>query len=696
MTQYLQKRHPHASPDEITAFVQKIVKDTCKVPETEAVVHKYEGHSDKITVSLASYTQKTIGENNLLPSGTCYLPVSKKESFLRISIEDKIKERNDYKKKYLAAEAEGKVQESQYYNQNQANAKIFNNAIAGGMRLDQFILSCRAGFNAITSMGRLSVKQAYSFIERAVNGNLYLPTVDSALTYVLNHIQTIPTDFGPMLTDHHLYQPTIQDVLDYLRSSLGNYCFRADYSPLESLLCTLTDIELAYVFYAGCLSNLCRFNNDLMRRWIDSCFIRGPIERSLWQDIDTKEVKSFRSDVEACVLSTNYTRLGLKKGTTDKWNSIKNAAEDNPDGLREFIYCCRHFVTHFEQMVGVLQPIFQVNTTFAQLLFHDKMARQTVPLSDTDSNIFSTQEMIRWKCGKIDFSQEAYEMNAMVTFILSQSLEHVFARLSAGFGAEGKDVFRISMKNEFLYPVLIATALGKHYLAIATMQEGSLLPKLRKDIRGIGFRSSVYPRAIRDDFEKYVVDLFTEIQKGEPIRAASVLKHVADVEQTIYKSISNRDSDYLQTVSIKRKEEYADAATSVYHYYELWQAVFADTYGEMVIPNKCFKIPLKDGNRLFKDAAFLERLEKDHPDIHKKWIAFKDRPGNRDISAVMVPPFKGKIHPFFVEIMDVRAHVCSVMAGYYHMLDALGIGNVDIRCNGLVSDFYDPSTFLIE
>lgn len=695
MTLYLKTLHPERSAEEIEAFIKDIVRKRAKSPMVQAVHHKREGYSEDIEMRLDKFIVQIIGKNNLSPSGSCYLPVEVKESFLRRSIEAKIKARNEFKHMYLGFEAQGKKREAQYYYQKQANAKIFNNAIAGGMRIKQFILGSLAGFNAITSTGRMSVKQGYSFIERAVNGNIYLPSSADAISYILNHASHVPEEFAALIQQDILYVPTTQQVTDYLVTSVENYVQRPNAAWIQSLLTGLDDTKLAYVFYAGCLSNLCRYNETMMRGWIDSCFISEKIDPVLYQDIDPAEVKSFPGDVISCILSTNYKRLGENPKKPGKWNSLKDAAKFNPEGLKEFIYVCRHFQENFQKLLHVIRPIFQIQTTFSRLTHQNRMARYTVPLSDTDSNIFSTQELIRWKRGKLDFHQESYEMNAMVTFILSQSLEHVFARLSSGLGIAQKDVFRISMKNEFLYPILLSTSLAKHYLAIATMQEGSLLPNPRKDIKGVGYRSSAYPKLIRDGFDKFVVDLFAEIEKGEPIEAASILSHIAGIEHTINQSILDRESVYLQTVSVKRKEDYADPMGSSYFYYELWSSVFAEEYGEMVIPNKCYKIPLKNGKRLFRDPVFLSHLEQTHPVIHKNLMRFMANYPKRDITYLLIPPFKGNIQPFFTEIMDVRAHISQVMMAYYHTLDGLGIGTVDKRANGLVSDFYNPAQLAV-
>ena len=689
MVQFLKIKYPHESDETISGFVKQTIRERMKVPVVEAVVHEREGCSKMITMPLDAYVRVHIADNNLTPSGTCYIPVSKKESFLRITIDGKVKERNVLKKLYLGYEAQGQKREAQYYYQGQANAKIFNNAIAGGMKITQFIYGCKAGFNAITSIGRISVKQGYSIIERSVNSNLFLRSIDDCISYVLNHVRFINPDFASLITNQTIYCPTIDDVMRYLLTSLERYQRRYDARDLLQIVSGLKDHERAYVFYAGCFNNLCRFNDTLMRSWIDSCFLPETIDPALYQDIDITEVKSFADDVITCCLSTNYKRLGKnpEKGT---WNSLKDAAKFNPQGLQEFIYCCRHFVKNFTAFLPILKPIMHVQTTLGKLTCHPDMARITVPLSDTDSNIFSLQEIIRWKRGKIDFSQASYEMNGLTTFILSQTLEHVFARLSAGFGVEGKDVFRISMKNEFLYPILLATSLGKHYLAIATMQEGSILPNPRKDIKGVGFKSSTYPKVVKDGFEKFVVDLFAKIEEGNPIRGSDILRHIAKIEWEIYTSLQNRDSEYLQTVSVKMASEYKDPNSSQYFYYEFWQDVFAPDFGEMTIPNKCFKIPLIGGKKFFKNETVLESIKQDYPGVHERLLKFFELNPKRDVQTILIPPSTGEIHTFFVNMMDIRSHISQVMAGYYLVLGGLGIGTVDGRVDGLVSDFIDP------
>jgi hypothetical protein len=685
--------HPNEKPDVIEGFIKNMVREKMIVPDINFVHHPREGISEVKDMKLTEFVPKIVADNNLSPSGTMYYPVSKKESFLRQSLVEKVAERNKYKHLYLDNEAQGNVREAQYYYHSQANAKIFNNAIAGGMNIIHFILGCKAGFNAITSIGRMCVKQGYSFIERALVGNIYLPTNESVVSYIVTAIRHIHPDFEAMLAQYNIYLPTAEDVFKYLTKSLLHYTFKVDHALVMGTIQALNATQRAYVFYLGALSNMCRFNPELMRKLIDDCFVHGDITEAMYEQFKPEDVKSFRGDIVAAVLSVNYSVLGTKgmKDGKPLYNSLKDAKESNPTGLRVFAYCCQTFKDGFEKMVPILKPILQIKSTFAKMTFQDRIAREAVILSDTDSNIYTAQEIVQWKRGGQDFSQESYQMNALATYILSQSLEHVFARLSAGFGVESNDVYMISMKNEFLYPVLVSTSLAKHYLAIATMQEGSLLPSPRRDIKGVGFRSSAYPKKVKQGFEDFYVKFVEMVMSGAPIYASYLLDHVAKLEREIERSIRDRESDYLQTVAVRLKEDYEEPESSNYFYHILWNEVFAQDFGEMVLPNKCFKIPLLGGDKFIKNKALHKLIADKYPEIWKRLSAFMERNPQRKFSSFLIPPFKGSTNEFFMDVMDMRSHISQALTSYYHLLDGLGIGTVDRRQESLVSDYYKPS-----
>ncbi len=696
MKTYFEKLYPSIGSEVIDSFLKEKIKQSFQSPNLDIIYHRSEGNAEIIQIPATKYVKEIVSNNNQSPSGTTYCLASQKESFIRISLEDKIKARNKFKKIYLTAKSEGRKVEADFYHKQQANAKIFNNGVAGGMKIKQFILGDKAGFASITSVGRLCVKQGYSIVERAVAGNIYLPAPDDAVSYIINHINTMPENFESVLIESGIYKPTETDLLNYITKNVKNYRIDPEVQFLSRLIDSLNPVERAYVFYVGCLKNLFQFNDEMMKSWIDSCFAPAVIDPSLYKDIDLNDIKKFENDIVMCMTSTNARRLGDNPKKPGQFYSIEEAREKNPDGLKEFIYCCQHFVDNFSLKTELLKSILQINTTFGKLTFQNKMSRYSVSISDTDSNIFSTQELVKWKTGSYNFEQKSYEMHALLIFIITQTLEHVFAKLSAGFGMEEKDIFRISMKNEFLFPVLIMTSMAKHYVAIATMQEGILLRHPLKEIKGVGLRSSAYPKLVKDRFEEFSTLFIDDIMKHTKIKAGSVLKYIAELEKEILNSLLRKESHFLQTVSVKNKEEYKNSDSSSYFYYELWKDVFEEDYGEMILPNKCFKIPLKGDKKFFKNEILINQLTEKYPEIMQRFKAFREKTNNRDISFILIPPFKGEIKSIFIDIMDMRRHISESMTAFYRFLNALGIGSVDRREDGLVSDFYDPSEYLIE
>lgn len=690
MVEFLKRSNPNVPESEIKDFVNKTMKERVVVPDVSCITHPREGVDDVKTIPLTHYVKDVVSDYTLSPSGSTYTRPSVKESFTRRTILRKIKDRKVFKSMYLDFEAKGMEQEATFYNLSQNAAKYFNNSIPGGMKIKQFILGSKAGFNAITSVGRLGVKQAYSYIERFVAGNIYLPSVDDALTYVLNHIRYIHPDFEKALSTYGLYVPTTAEVEDYILGSLRNYTRTRDIGRLSKVIASLNPVERAYIYYAGSMHNLCMANDALMRQWVDDCFLDPESIGDAYLQEDLADLKKVSGDLRTAMLTVYYDQLGEHHERPGQWYSPEEAKEFAPDNARKFIYLTKHFTKHYEKLRFLLVSVFQTRVTFSRLTKQQRMTRRTVMLSDTDSNIFTLQELVRWRCHRVQFDKKAYELLAIMTFTISQCLEHLFARLSVGMGVELEDLGSLSMKNEFLYPVTLMTSLGKHYLAVATMQEGSLLPNPRKDIKGVNFRSSAWPQVIRSDFEKFVVTLFEKIRTDGGVHSHFVLSHIANMEKTVHKSIVNLEPTYLQTGTIKPDNEYKDPSKSLYFYYELWSEVFAEDFGEMQLPNKCFKIPLIGEDALFKSPAFMANLEASYPRIHQKLTKFMaDRPG-RDIKMVFVPPSSGKLHPFFASLMDGRSMIAQVMTAYYHLLDNVGLATAPKLGYGLVCDFFDP------
>ena len=685
MTEYLHALHPEDDIAEIEAFVKEDVKRNCKVPTIDYRHYPTEGNMERKETGIIAFCETVLKQNIVSPSGSVYCPPSKRESLLRITLFEKVKKRGVFKKQYLAAEERGDEITSRFFNGRQQSEKVFNNAIAGAMQNGFNAITSQSGFNATTSMSRLCVKQGYSFIERAVVGNIRLVSEEMALSYCLNHLAEANPNYPQVITKYALYRPSIDEVMLYLCDNIKKYSPVRTAPLLLRYITALSENARTFIFYAGNFNNLCRFNPELMHGILDACFPQSfPDDLS---DIDPKSIHSYEEDLVAAVTGTQYELFGSDPETGKRYN-LKEAIAHNPTGAKQTAYICQQFDSVFQQHLDLFRFCFHQKTTFTQMVFQEQMSRECVSNSDTDSAIYFTQNLVEWRRGKLDFSKQSYEMNAFITFTLSQGIKHYLAQLCCGMGVETADLFLIAMKNEFLYDLIFSSALAKHYIAIATIQEGKLLAKYRTDIKGVGFRSSAYPEFVKDSFTKYVLRLFDLIRKDVKIHVRDVMEEVVHVEETLYKNLTSGDAIFFPSVSVKDAADYAEPQKSAYVYVELWNAVFAPVFGEMTVPNKCIKIPLYGGKKFLKQKAALRKIEQFDKNMHDRLLQFCQEKGKDELAYILLPQIFDRIPDVFLDIMDYRSTITSVCVPFYRFIELLGIATSNVDGNALVSDSY--------
>ena len=691
MVTFLQTLHPEQPVHEIEQFVKDRVRSKVKIPKIDYRHYPTEGNMERKESSLIAFCETVLQENIVSPSGSVYCPPSKRESLLRITLREKVKKRGVFKKQYLAAEERGDEIASRFFNGRQQSEKVFNNAIAGAMQNGFNAVTSQSGFNATTSMSRLCVKQGYSFIERAVTGNIRLVSEEMALSYCINHLAEAPTDYSAIIDKYALYIPSVDEVMLYLCDNIKKYTKLRAAPLLLRYITNLTVSDRTFLFYAGNFNNLCRYNEVLLKSIIDQCFPQTFPDNL--DDINPSLMKDLEEDLVAAITGTKYDLFG--RSADGKRYDHKEAMTHNPTGAKQVAYMCKTFNDVFVNHLDLFRMCFYQGTTFTLMVFQERMARECVSNSDTDSAIYFTQNLVEWRQGKLDFTKQSYEMNAFVTFLLSQGIKHYLAQLCRGMGVEEADIFLISMKNEFLYDLIFSSALAKHYIAIATIQEGKLLAKYRTDVKGVGFRNSAYPEFVKDSFLKYILRLFDLIRKDVKISYKDVMDEVVVVEKTLYDSLNSGDASYFPTTQVKDAAEYSEPEQSSYLYYELWQFVFAERFGEMVLPNKCLKIPLYGGKHFLKQKAALKKLAEFDQGIHDRLLQFCNERGRKELAYILVPQIFDTVPEIFLSIMDFRSTITSCCVPFYRFLELLGIATANVDNNVLVSDSYVVDTQIV-
>lgn len=688
---FLKLKFPNASDAQIDAFLNDQISQSITVPQVELIRHPTPGNTIRETIPLTTHLQRDVKNNIVAPSGSVYVPPNVKESFLKISLATKVGLRKKYKKIMLEAKEAGETLKEAIHHYLQSSTKIFVNSAPGAMNSPFNILYDKPGFNSITSIARMSVKYGYAHTERLVEGNLYLPSYDDVISYCLRLHNTKPVALQSVLARFSLHIPSAKELCDHLIESLKYYTVFIPREKLMSFISTLPDDSRAFIYYGGCFKTLSHANPEFFKAFLKE-FFRTDVLVDL--SADPKSVFKVEADLLAMITSLNYDTLGVdENGDRINLSAAVNGA--NTAGALHILAIAKHMEKMLADISDLLSVFFRLDSDIAKLQFHPNMVRRCVLVSDTDSVIFSTQSMVEWYSGKVSYEKSSYEINAFTVYLISRSLEHVFSRLSTGFGMIGDDIKKISMKNEFLYPIMLRTTIKKHYAGIVQIQEGKILPKPAKDIKGVQFRDSKLSAETNKAAEKFLLDLLNEVVAKGEISGREYLHRAYLHERRVYDSLMSGDREFLKTTPVKPASEYKNEnpMATDYFYYDLWQKVFAHRFDPMIIPNKCYSLPLRDGGKILNDPTWLEELKKFDVRMWRNLLDYKDAIGKKAITRILIPPTMVVIPKIFRPLIDVRSVIYTNNKPLFVALESIGFAYIHGKDNFVISDFYNPENY---
>lgn len=673
---HLRRKLPDVPSDELMDTITQVAKERFKDPIVQRISFPAPGHSKKEIVTSTQHL-KDIEGNITSPSGNTYCQPLFRESLIRLTIIENVEQRGKFKKLMFQAEQNGDSHGQTVYNNLQTSKKISNNSTPGAMQSEFNILSDKSGFNAITSTTRLGVKTAYGTVERLLAGNIFLPTYDDALSYIYNTISVMPSNCEEVLSKYSngIRYVDRKDFLDWIISCMEWYSYKADIkSKMEAVVSKLTPLEMTYVYYAGSWYNLFNYNTEYFRSFIDGVFERNiPIDA----DIVAEDIFKIEDTLSIVVRGTNSELFG--RDSDGNLNNLKNAITNNPEGVRQIVAYARHIERYLNEHGDLLCLFLKTRNETPQPFANHRLIRKATILCDTDSNLFTTNEIVRLyhglDKGKTDFGPRSFDINALSVYILSRSLEHTFARYSSRSGIVGDDLGIISMKNEFLYPTFLRSNIGKHYNGVITVQEGNTLRNPKLDVKGVGYVGSTRPKEITDGMRSFLSHIHIRmVETNGVLNAEEILNTVAAIELKVLDSLDKGEKTYLGGVNVKQPETYADGGQRSCFYYRLWEEVFAEHFGiDVVLPNRFMKIPILGENKLWSRPDVAESFSKEYPEIYRKMSEFVAKEGGRGVNYLIAPASAGSIPDMFRPWLDKRKVISAMCAPYYLALKSLNL-----------------------
>lgn len=613
----------------------------------------------------------------IAPTLSVVLPPWVRVSKLANYIKGNLAERNEEKHKQMVAKNQGDSFKANLHKNNQNNKKILNNAISGNHRSEHSHLCDRPTHPILTSCCRIANGVANSHNERFLAGNrhYYSPEV------VLNNFASILdlTDFDDVrdaVDFHGLYKPTIADIMTMVvRCSSIYWEGKIGLRNIELFVTGMDEYERAAVLYMGDFYHLRLYNEELVRLWVDRLTARAT-------EIDPNH-EAWLGKVDGDII--NQVKV-IYPDIIGREELDEPKLRDNPE-FGKIGTTCRDITQCLDDHRRIIEAFHTTRNIPFLISDFPSSIRKVGVGSDTDSAIFTVQDWVRWYAGNDDINHANIIVAETFGFLISQTTTHNLATMVSNIGVtDPKELFRLSMKNEYLFPVFVLTSRAKHYFANMAVQEGVVFTEYDFERKGVELIASNSPAIIRKDIDATLHYIIDTVTAGEMISIHRILRTVARWEYTIMESIQRGDTEYLKAARVNEEEGYS-TENSRFINYEMWQKVFAPEYGACEAPPY---------------SALSFSVTPDSKRKTEQWIAsWKDRRaanemtdwlksrGKTYVGEMLLPEaiiLSVGIPKEILPVVNVRKIVAKAMSPFYLILESLEFYCFDAKQSKLVMD----------
>ena len=661
--------------EQIAKFVQDRIKEKYQ-PISAVIVHTTSpGNLREETVDFLTFLNK-IGKEIITPSGSFYMHTEKRGSVISQMLVDKLAERKAIKKKQLQAEADGNKELAQRCHYQQATIKINANSMPGGFGSAYNIFYDKGGYNAITSTARYMIARAYTIAEQLLGGNFSWFSEEELINHIILLKKACPPkeQIEQTIKKYRLKTPTVKELLDFYTETLRQYVPQCCMVRVDHLLSKQPQHVISFLFYYCNLRHIMWYNDEVFRgyfKWVMSLdgIVKDP-------NVDPKD--AWKIDDTVMAVTT------VAHAETFNNRSLKTIIDEDPEMAKYLIAIAKAVEVKLHTLDQLFDTFVNNETEIPEIQNKPMTWRNTVPISDTDSVIFTAKHWDTWYRGaKTDVVKESYQITSLVIYWLTHAVKYALKRFSVRHGVTGDLVYKLAMKNEFLYPCLLLFDTKKTYAGIQLVQEGVIFPKPKPDIKGQKIRGSILCKESLDFAQDLIVnDVLTPVMDSK-ISVMALIQKVVAFENKIRASICAGETQFMKITSLKYKKDYKKPeSTSVYFAYMFWQAVFAKKYGEMQPPLKTIFFgtinPLQ---------SYWNMLHEKYPKIYEDMLTFvnqyKKFPGT-----IIINPQLEKIPTELLPVIDIREIIYDNIKPTYYTLNRLGISCGFEKQKVLLSDIY--------
>lgn len=615
---------PNVSEEELLDIIKVIIREQYKASEVKYLASEGSCNIKAYSDNLLE-TTNSLNHDILSPYGATYCQVSELVSVFSEHIDDEQKTRKILKKEMYLAEAADDRFLVKLKDLFQRNVKIGINLLSGVM-LSNVSFRSSINYNAITATARFNIMTAYASTEMSFASNYYLYNENKAINWIINLLRIYPGDdrISECIAHYKLAIPTREKVFSAYANQVWIYSSASNLDAFKGLIDSLSPLELIFVYYAINFKRIFQDNPHFKERF---SYIINPDNVTLVEG-DFPQISKLEDDLIHALTVVILSSLIGKK-------TMVSIDKDHPELARK-IYSTYIFI---EKNLNEFKLLFETLTMLpivpSDIGIHKNMIRKTVLLSDTDSILFTNIDWVNWYAGDIKITDDTSRFNSLIVLLISKHLEHVFAYMSASMNIGVEHIKTLAIKNEFVYDLFLRTPISKHYAGYVRYKEGVFQDPYKFDLKGKNFKGSDLCKETTSYVKWFIRYIFDNYLLTYELHPEDLISKVIIFEQRIKLSIAQGEVTFLMQKPINLKERYKNPDSSDYLYYELWQAVFAEKYGNLNLPQKTKELPIESIG--IKDTTHLNHIKGINKDIYDRFIAFIAKYPKRTFSRVLIP-----------------------------------------------------------
>ncbi len=651
-------------------ILKRIIKT--KKPNNPIVEYKERldnGDTVMTTTHLTDYIKDAINNKEIIvPSLTVYDHPSKKKSLHASFLAGNIKRRSKHKALAFEAYQNGDMGKYIHNDVLQKVMKIFNNSLSGAYASKSTVLYNPSQHYTLTSMTRSVASIGNAVSESVLSGNKCFYTPDAVMNYITAVIDTLDMNkVASTIIRYDLSYPTVDNVMDMILYSSRRYWKDiANEDKIKQYIKKLDKYQRAAVMYVNDLYHLKEYNNELIKSFIGDLAKRvtSPIEAPL---------KILGRDIEGVNNLVHHICMEDIKGLKVDYSKL---IKSDPDILNILAATANNIYNVLNKYRLLIKTFFTTDILPIDIANIKECHRDVIVLSDTDSTCGSYDIWVEWYFGNKRFSPEAVGLSAAVMTINTQVVDHNIRVFSKNMNIDNSMVDLLKMKNEFLWGEFATANVSKHYYASTLIREGNVFRDPVLELKGVHLIASAGNQDIVKKAHNYMKDVLVKVGNGEKIDPKELLTNVANMERYIIKLISDGDVSVFKLDKINTPDSYkiSDPSKTPYFHHMLWEAVYADKYGNPGDPSYLtVKVPttLKSSRAL---NEYLDTIE--DTEIKNKLSIILSENNKTALGTYRVPLTiagdKG-IPKEVLQAVDVHRVVLDNLNIFYIMLETLGV-----------------------